>query len=260
MLQLKTAVRLASFRQPLKKALLTAARLGVSAVEIDARRELHPSGLSQTALRHVRKLLEDLNLRVAAVAFPTRRGYEVEADLQPRIEGTRSAMRLAYRLGARIVVNHLGEIPQQPAARDTLRQSLCDLARFGDREGAHLALLTSGATPQQVRELVDELPEATLHLALDPGELATFGIRAEAMAAECGCPVRYVYATDGVTDPARGRGVEVPLGRGVVDFPALLGKLEEQGYDGYLCIRRHPSDQALQEISHALEYLQALFQ
>ncbi len=259
MLQLKTAVQLVSLRQPFKKALLTAARLGVDAVEIDARRELRPAELSQTAVRHIRKLLEDANLRVAAVAFPTRRGYEVAEDLQPRIEGTRAAMRLAYQLGARLVVNHLGHIPDDPAARETLIQSLTELARFGDREGAHLAAIPGAVEPSDVRQLVDDLPEATLQLTLDPGELAAHGIAAEAMAAQAGCPIRYVYATDGVIDPTRREGMEVPLGRGVVDFPALLGKLEEQGYDGYLSVRRPGSPKTMEEIRNALEYLHALF-
>ncbi len=262
MLKLKTAIQLASLQQPFKKALHTAARLGAKGVEIDARHELRPAELTQTGIRHIRKLLDDLNLRVAAVTFPTRRGYDIKQDLQPRIEGTQASMRMAYQLGARCVVNHIGEIDtaeSDATSRELLRQSLVELARFGDREGAHLAALTGGASPEQVRALVEELPEASLQLALDPGELASLGIKPEQMITGSGCPVRHVYITDGVTDPARGRGMEVPVGRGVVDFPTLLGTLEEQGYDGYLCVRRDHTPHAPQEIAHALEYLQALF-
>ena len=74
MLQIKLGIELASLRLPLKKGLLTARELGAEAVEIDARHELRPEDLSRTGVRQVRKMLDDLNLRVSAVSFRTRRG------------------------------------------------------------------------------------------------------------------------------------------------------------------------------------------
>ena len=76
MSNVKIGIQTRSLRQPLKQAIRTAARLGANGVEIDARSELRPGELSATGLREFHKLLEDLNLRVSAVAFPTRRGYD----------------------------------------------------------------------------------------------------------------------------------------------------------------------------------------
>src|SRR5437868_12172257 len=98
MLQIKLAVELASLRLPLKKGLLTARELGAEAVEIDGRNELRPEDLSQTGVRQVRKMLDDLNLRISAVRFQTRRGYQVATDLEARIDATKRAMRTAYEL------------------------------------------------------------------------------------------------------------------------------------------------------------------
>ena len=56
MLQVKVGIQLASLRQPFKKALHTAARLGADAVEIDARTELRPSELSQTGARSLQQM------------------------------------------------------------------------------------------------------------------------------------------------------------------------------------------------------------
>ena len=81
MLRIRVGVALNCFRQPLKKALHTAAELGADAVEIDARTMLRPTDLSDTALRQIRKLLDDLNLTVCAISFPTRRGYHVADDM-----------------------------------------------------------------------------------------------------------------------------------------------------------------------------------
>ena len=54
----KIGIQLASLRLPLRKGLAAAARLGASAVEIDARGEIRPQELSGTALRELRAHVE----------------------------------------------------------------------------------------------------------------------------------------------------------------------------------------------------------
>ena len=99
----KIGIQTRSLRQPLRQALRTAARLGADGVEIDARTELRPGELSRTGLREFHKLLDDLNLRVSAVAFPTRRGYDVPDDLERRVLATQAAMRFAATLRTDVV-------------------------------------------------------------------------------------------------------------------------------------------------------------
>ncbi len=262
-LDLRLGIRLVELREPTKKALHTAARLGAAGVEIDVRRQMRPAEWTDTAVRHFRKMLDDLGLRLAALAYPTRRGYEVEEDLERRIDGTRAAMRLAYRLGAGRVVNHIGSVPDPESAStpwSTLRQSLSELARFGEREGAVLAALTGDVPIESIRRLREELPEGALRLAIDPGELVMHRIDPVAYLAELGRDLEYAYLSDGVRDASRGRGVAVPIGRGSVDLPAVLGALEERGYHGFLTIRSSGSDQPLEELDHAVAYIRALFQ
>ncbi|HEV3416099.1 MAG TPA: TIM barrel protein, partial [Pirellulales bacterium] len=105
---LKIGIQIASLRQPLRQALAAAHRLGAQGVELDARGELRPSQMTQTAVRQIRKLLDDYSLRVAAVSFPTRRGYDVAEEIEERVAGTKDAIKLAYQLGASVVVNHVG--------------------------------------------------------------------------------------------------------------------------------------------------------
>jgi sugar phosphate isomerase/epimerase len=72
--------------------------------------------------------------------------------------------------------------------------------------------------------------------------------------------VTHFRARDGVRDLSLGRGVEVQLGRGSVDFPQLLALLEERSYQGYLTVeRRETSGNALGECAQALEFLGNLF-
>ena len=129
---------------PLRKAIETASQLGASAVEIDARHDIHPSQLSDTGLRQLRKILDDRNLKVSALRFQTRRGYEYTQNLERRIEATKSAMQLAYRLGAPVVINSVGVVPGDEESQQwaSLRSVLNDLGRYGTRVGAFLAAET----------------------------------------------------------------------------------------------------------------------
>src|SRR5262245_49601367 len=113
MLQIRVGIELASLRMPLKKALLTARELGAEAVEIDLRNELSPDDLSRTGVRQIRKLLVDLNLRISAARFPTRRGYATLDGLEARIDATKRALQSAYELGTGVVVNSLGRLPPE---------------------------------------------------------------------------------------------------------------------------------------------------
>jgi sugar phosphate isomerase/epimerase len=82
-------------KQPTRKALHTAARLGCEGVQFDARYEIRPEEMSETGIRHLRKLLDDLNLRVSSIALPSQRGYADAEGLQRRVETALETMRLA---------------------------------------------------------------------------------------------------------------------------------------------------------------------
>ncbi|MEC8473389.1 MAG: TIM barrel protein, partial [Planctomycetota bacterium] len=112
MAELNLAVRLSALHLPFRRALESAARLGATSVEIDARTEIQPSQMSDTGLRQLRKMLDDLNLKVAALRFQTRRGYDSLDDLDRRIDATKDTMKLAYRLGSPVVVNSIGQVPE----------------------------------------------------------------------------------------------------------------------------------------------------
>lgn len=260
MLQIRVAVELASLRQPFPQALHTAARLGVEAVEIDGRNEVAVADLSRTGVRQVRKMLEDLNLRVAALSYRTRRGYGDVAELDRRVDATKKALKLAYELGTNVVVNHIGRVPAEDDAQTltTLRTALADIGREGQRVGAILAAETGTESGPALLKLIESLPPGSLGVDFNPANLVMHGYDPREAAQALGGHVLHVHATDATRDVAAGRGIEVPLGRGSVEFPEVLGALEEHQYRGYLTIRRHDSANALEEIAAAVKYLRAL--
>jgi sugar phosphate isomerase/epimerase len=234
--------------------------MGASGVEIDARGEIRPQDLSQTALREVRRLLDEFNLRVVAVGFRTRRGYDVPAELDKRVAATKAAMKFAADLRAPVVVNQVGRVPAEPAGPGwtLLVQALSDLGRHGQHVGATLAAQTGSESGADLGRLLDALPPNAIGVDLDPGNLIVNDFSPLEAVESLGARILHVHARDGVRDLARGRGLEVPLGRGSVDFPALLGALENFGYRGYFTVARADADNPELELGQAVQYLKSL--
>lgn len=258
MANLKLAADLAGLRLPFRSALAAVADLGLSAVEVDARGEIRP-GISRTAVREIRKLLEDNRLQVASVAFRTRRGYADEDQLDRRVAGTKAAMDLAYALGATVVVNHIGRVPPaESASSRLLRDVLADLGSYGARAGARLAVETGQEGPDVLVGLLKTLPPGELGVDLNPGRLLLAGHSPQEAIAQLAGSIVHVHLTDAERGTSPGEGTPVRLGRGHVDIPALLGLLDETDFRGYYTVQPSPSADPLEEIRAAVAYLRRL--
>jgi sugar phosphate isomerase/epimerase len=253
-------IQLASLRMPFKQALLTAGRLGAQAVEIDARTEVRPEEISTTGLRQIRKMLADAAVRVATVRFATRRGYHTPEDLDRRVSATKAAMRMAYELRAPFVVNSIGRVPAEPdgEAWNSLMQVLTDLGNFGARTGAMLLARTGTEEGATLAKLLASLEEGSIGVDFDPAGLIENGFSVDDAVRALGPYVRHVRARDAVRDRSQGRGVEVQLGRGSVDFPAVFGALEDFAFRGDVTIERNTTDDPETEIAQAVRYLKNL--
>jgi sugar phosphate isomerase/epimerase len=257
---LKIGIELACLRLPPKKALHVAAQLGADAVEIDARGELNLRQLSQTGLRQLRKMLDDLRLKVAAVTFHTLRGYDALADLGPRIEATKAAMEAAHDLGTSVVVNDIGRIPSDTDSDDwrLLVEVLDELGQYGNRVGATLAAETGSESPEQLARLLAHLPEGALAIDFNPGNLVASGFDPLEALASVGPHIIHVHATDGICDRAASRGKLVSVGQGAVDFPAVLAGLDGHGYDGHFTIQHVGGSDPVAQIGRTIQYLRRM--
>jgi sugar phosphate isomerase/epimerase len=257
---IKIAVQARSVGLPLRKVLPLARQWGASAVELDARGDANPQGLSATGRRQLRKLFDDYDLRVAAVGFRTRRGYDAAEDLQRRVDATKAAMKLAYDLGSAWVVNQVGRVPAESndPRWNTLIEVLADLGNYGQRTGALVAAETGSESGGDLARLLVALPHGAVGVCLNPGALIINGFSPLDAVAALGPNISYVHAQDGVRDLAQGRGIEVQLGRGAADFPALLGAMEEHDYRGYWTIQREKAANPTDELAQAVSYLKNL--
>jgi sugar phosphate isomerase/epimerase len=259
MLQIKIGVQLASLGLPLKQGLLTAREMGAEAVEIDARHELRPEDLSQTGVRQVRKMLDDLNLRVSCLAFRTRRGYHVAQDLEARIDATRRALKLAYDLGTNVVVNHIGRVPAEgDPSLGTLVQALADVGSYSHKVGAFLAAETATESGADLAALIARLPPGSIGVDLNPAQLILHAHSPLEAARALGPHIMHIHANDAARDVSAHRGIEVPLGRGSAELPELLAVLEEHQYRGFITVERRDAANAIAEVRQAIEFLRNL--
>ncbi len=242
---------------PTRQALQVAADLGADAVQLDARGPLAPRNLSQTGVRQLKKILADLRLRVSALSFRTRRGYDTPADLDARVEATKAAMRLAAQLGARVVVNHVGRIPseQDQPQGSLLAQVLSDLAGYGNLVGALLAAETGSESGESLAQFMQQLPEGTIGVDFNPGNLSAAGFSPTEALQALHTRILHVHATDGVCDLSTQRGEIVPLGAGTADFPLLLSMLLQYGYQGYFTVNPQASEDPRAAAANAIQYL-----
>ncbi len=259
MLQLKVGIHLPSLRMPLRLAIPKAAELGARSIELDARGEFQPRDLSNTAVRDLRKLLDDYQLRVAAVSFRTRRGYDTPDDLDRRVDATKQAMNMAYKLGASVVTNHIGRIPEDTddPRWNLLVSTLSDLGNYAKNAGANLAAQTGTESGERMDELLKCLPEGTIGIDFDPANLLVHGFSPIDAMRILGRHVLHVRARDALHDLDVRRVLETPLGQGSVDFPELLAILEEQHYRGAITVE-YNGQEPLHYLGHAVKFLRSL--
>jgi sugar phosphate isomerase/epimerase len=255
------AVRLESVGQSFREALPLVAKAGFQGVEFDAVGDLAPAQLSQTGRREVQSLLRRYGLRLVALGFPTRHGYDHLDRLEARIEGTSAAMLLAYELGASIVINQLGQIPpaEEESKRKILTDSLVRLSSEGDRVGAIIAFQTGSESPKVLAELLNSVPNTGLGVNLAPASLVAAGEDLE-LAIETLAPwIAGAHVRDVVRSSLAASGVrEVDLGAGEVDWRRVLRVLQMVDGCRHLTIVREPSPSATKGIMQAKDYLEKL--
>jgi sugar phosphate isomerase/epimerase len=256
----RLSVAAVSLSRDLRTALRRARDLGLAAVELDARGGLAPDQLTQTGLRQIRKWLGDEGIVVSAVTFRTRGGYADADRLEGRIAATKQALDLAHSLGARVVLNHVGDISPEAEGPQwqLLVDVLTDIGLWGQRVGATLCAEVGRASPPDLARLIAALPEAAVSCDLVTGAAIVHGHDPVAAVEMLGPHIESVHATDAVAGPFAGRGRAVALGTGQVDLPAVFAALEERAYRGWIGLEPVEERTAREELAAAIDYVRAM--
>lgn len=159
-----------------------------------------------------------------------------------RIENLKQGSDFAKKIGVENVATHVGFLPETPYT-EHYHSVICAIrtvAQYCKNNGQYFMFETGQETPVTLRRTIEDVGTGNLGINLDPANLILYGKANPVDALDVfGEYVRDVHAKDGCY-PTDGKnlGKEMPLGEGKVNFPALVKKLKEIGYDGTLTIER----------------------
>lgn len=164
-----------------------------------------------------------------------------------RIQNLLDGAAYARRLGISDIVTHMGFIPENMSDPNWpgVVAAIKEIAQNLKHHGQNLLFETGQETPVVLLRVFSEVGTGNLYVNLDPANLIMYGKGNPIDAMDVfGSYVRGVHAKDGLY-PTNGSelGNETKVGCGKVDFPVLLKKLSEYGFDGSLTIEREISGQ-----------------
>lgn len=280
---MKIGVMVDSFRLSLKEGIKKAKELGAEGIQIYAvSGEMAPENISSSKRKELLNYIKDNGLVVSALCGDLGgHGFAIKEDNPARIERSKRIMDLAKDLETSVVTTHIGVIPSDPNHdRFKILQDACEqLGEYGDKVGAYFAIETGPEKTETLKRFLDSLHSRGVKVNYDPANLVMVS---------GDDPVKGVYnlkdyivhthAKDGImkkqSDPEVVYGffaeggiedfrledyfVEVPLGKGQVDFPAYIKALRDIGFDGFLTIEREVGENPEKDIMEAVDFLKAV--
>jgi sugar phosphate isomerase/epimerase len=194
---------------------------------------------------------------------PTTIGLVPPDTRAERVAVLKRGSDFARQVGVPSITTHVGFVPETPT--DPLYPGVLDalnqIAMHCLRNDQEFWFETGQETPVVLLRVIETLATGNLGINLDPANLLMYGKANPVDALDIvGRYVRGVHAKDGEY-PTNGSklGVEKPLGEGRVNFPVLLRKLHELGYDGALTIEREISGpRQIEDIRAGKEYLEQI--
>ena len=194
---------------------------------------------------------------------PATIGVVPRETRRARIDALKAAADFAEAAGVASVQTHIGFVPEFPG--DPLFGEVVDavkeIATHFQSKGRTLLLETGQESPVTLLRLIETVGTGNLFVNLDTANLILYGKGNPVDAMDVlGKYVRGMHAKDGLfpTDP-KNLGKEVAIGKGRVDFKALVKKLKAVDYHGPMTIERE-IEGAKQELDilESKKYLEGL--
>lgn len=194
---------------------------------------------------------------------PVTLGLLPPAYRHRRVQELKAGADFARKLGVRQIATHAGFIPENP--HDPLYAGMIDalreVAEHLRRNGQSFLFETGQETPVTLLRAITDIGTDNLGVNLDTGNLILYGKANPVDALDVlGGYVMDLHIKDGLypTDGWR-LGAEVAVGEGKADFPRIIARLKDFGYDGALTIEREISgEKQIEDILRARTLLQSL--
>jgi sugar phosphate isomerase/epimerase len=191
---------------------------------------------------------------------PTTIGLVPRAYRQARMDALMQTSDFASLLGVGRVQSHCGFIPEDP--NDPLYEetvlAIRKVTEHCAANGQHFLMETGQETPTTMLRMLRDVNRPELGVGLDTANLILYGKANPVDALKVlGPHVQAMHAKDGKwpTDPSK-LGQEVLIGKGEVDFSAVLSQLRALNYKGAISIERETSGpQQVQDVKAEKVYL-----
>jgi sugar phosphate isomerase/epimerase len=165
-------------------------------------------------------------------------------------------MRFAYDLKAKVVATRVGRIPAEIDSADyrMLLEVTNDVARHANHVGTVLAVTPSNDAPENISKFLKSITAGPMGVNFDPAAFVMLGQNPGVAARELHDLIVHVQARDAIRD-VDGAGMEVPLGRGEVEWDELLALLHDAAYKGWLTVERTGGDDRIGDAARAIQFL-----
>ena len=243
--------------QPLGELIGQLAWVGYDAIELNA--ETTPWAgphvtppLSVEQRDRIRQATREHEMAISSISAHRPMLHAQDAKRREAVEFAKGCIGLAVDVGTHIV--HLVAEPypdgvDRPQAWRWLVEQIDDCARVAQQRDVILAIephrFAMIENMADMQRLLDDLENDNLHVSLDPGPVAAAGEDPVDWIDRFGPLIAHVHVKDvRVFGPGEQKIVFgakrdfecVPLGDGVVDWPAILDALRRAGYEGYLSV------------------------
>jgi L-ribulose-5-phosphate 3-epimerase len=272
----KIGVLVDSFRLGIEDGIDKAKQIGAEGIQIYATYgDLAPENLNDKRKKELLDRIESNGLVVSALCGDLGgHGFMDEKENEWKIEKSKRIMELAKELKTDVVTTHIGVVPEDKndPVREIMRKACDELASFGDSIGACFAIETGPEKAWLLKEFLDSLTARGVRVNMDPANLVMVVGDDPVEAVKLLAPyIVHTHAKDGIMlKPDRTDNVyadnhaehhtgvsflEMPLGKGNVNFPTYLRALKDIGYNGFLTIEREVGDNPEKDILEAVKFL-----
>jgi len=173
-----------------------------------------------------------------------------------RVEQLKKAADFAQAIGVRAIITHAGFLPENiidPLYRGTVL-AVNEIAQYCKARNIQFWFETGQETPVTLLRVIQEVEKLVgkgiLGINLDPANLLLYGKGNPIDALSVfGKYVQNIHVKDGCV-PTDGYelGKDTQVGKGMVNYPAFIKKLQEVGFDGEYIIEREIGEDTPQQL------------
>lgn len=251
---MKIGVMVESFRCDFINGVKKAAALGIGGIQKYATSgEIH---WSEAQIKETLDIVKSNGLVFSALCGDFGHGFANEPENADIIEKSKRVVDLAKKLECNVVTTHIGVVPaEENKTKEIMRKACRELALYADSVQAAFAVETGPETAVILGDFLDSLGAMGVRVNFDPANLVMcVGDDPVTAVERLKKYIVHTHAKDGVMLKDGGY-LELPLGKGGVNFDTYLPALKKAGFNGFLTIEREVGETPEKDIGLAVEFL-----